>query len=185
MQAEACLHATGSVAMHTANLEHLGILIVEDNRSMAEVIKLLVRALGVQQVWVTLDVAEAFEILRTCPIDLVLSDLAMEPIDGIEFTRMLRTAPESPDPYMPLIMLTGHTERSKVKAARDAGVNEFLSKPISPQNLFDRIIEVINNPRAFIRCSTYVGPCRRRKQIAHAGPERRGRAPSAADAVSA
>ena len=71
-------------------------------------------------------------------------------------------------------MVTGHTERARVEAARDAGVTEFLAKPITTQNLLTRLIEVVERPRPFIRCAGYFGPDRRRhKAEDYAGPWRR------------
>ena len=71
-------------------------------------------------------------------------------------------------------MISGHTERYRVEAARDAGVTEFLAKPITAQNLFARIAEIVERPRAFVRCDAYFGPDRRRHQNAdHPGPWRR------------
>jgi CheY-like chemotaxis protein len=154
-------------------LERLSVLVVEDNRNMSNLIKQVLRTIGVRQVRIAFDGVDAFKEMRNNAIDIVLCDLAMEPINGIEFTQLVRTAPDSPNPYVPVIMLTGHTERGNVKAARDAGVTEFLSKPISPLYLYRRIIQVIDQPRPFIRCASYVGPCRRRKQLPFAGPERR------------
>jgi len=96
--------------------------------------------------------------------DLVLTDLSMKPVDGITFTREVRTAHDSPNPYVPIIMITGHTERRKVEAARDAGVTEFLAKPITAQGLILRIAEIVERPRAFVRCDGYFGPDRRRRK---------------------
>ena len=69
-------------------------------------------------------------------------------------------------------MLTGHSEKS-VTAARDAGVTEF-AKPISAKGLYQRIINVVANPRPFIKTKTYFGPDRRRNiNSNYIGPERR------------
>jgi len=70
-------------------------------------------------------------------------------------------------------MLTGHTERANVREARDAGITEFLAKPISARNIYARILQVVANPRPFVRCKKYVGPCRRRVDLPFEGPERR------------
>ena len=59
-------------------------------------------------------------------------------------------------------MLTGHSEKKRVTAARDAGVTEFLAKPISAKALYQRIVNVVANPRPFIKTKTYFGPDRRR-----------------------
>ena len=73
------------------------------------------------------------------------------------------------------VMITGHTERYRVEAARDAGVTEILAKPITAHNLFARITEILERPRAFVRCDGYFGPDRRRRQEAdmYGGPWRR------------
>jgi DNA-binding response OmpR family regulator len=71
-------------------------------------------------------------------------------------------------------MLTGHTEKQRVTAARDAGITEFLAKPISAKALYQRIVNVVANPRPFIKTKTYFGPDRRRAvSNSYVGPERR------------
>ena len=71
-------------------------------------------------------------------------------------------------------MLTGHSEKRRVTVARDAGVTEFLAKPISAKGLYQRILNVVANPRPFIKTKTYFGPDRRRNTTnAYIGPERR------------
>jgi DNA-binding response OmpR family regulator len=75
---------------------------------------------------------------------------------------------------VPIIMITGHTEKHQVEAARDAGITEFLIKPITAQSLFSRITEVVERPRAFVRCESYFGPDRRRRNVeSYTGPWRR------------
>jgi DNA-binding response OmpR family regulator len=75
---------------------------------------------------------------------------------------------------VPIIMMTGHTERTRVTAARDAGITEFLAKPISAKGLYQRVYSVVAQPRPFIKTATYFGPERRRTSNAkYAGPERR------------
>ena len=87
---------------------------------------------------------------------------------------MVRTSSDSPNPFMPIVMITGHSERSRVNAARDAGVNEFLVKPVTAKSLMDRINTVVNHPRSFVKGGTYFGPDRRRrKDMNYAGPWRR------------
>jgi len=71
-------------------------------------------------------------------------------------------------------MLTGHSEKRRVTVARDAGVTEFLAKPISAKGLYQRIMNVVASPRPFIKTKTYFGPDRRRNTSnAYIGPERR------------
>ena len=105
---------------------------------------------------------------------MILTDLSMKPVDGIAFTREVRLSHDSPNPYVPIMMITGHTERQKVEAARDAGITEFLAKPVTAQGLFLRIAEIVERPRPFVRCAEYFGPDRRRRaDERYPGPWRR------------
>jgi two-component system chemotaxis response regulator CheY len=71
-------------------------------------------------------------------------------------------------------MLTGHSEKKRVVGARDAGITEFLAKPISATTLYERILNLAANPRPFIKTKTYFGPDRRRGvNSSYVGPERR------------
>jgi DNA-binding response OmpR family regulator len=71
-------------------------------------------------------------------------------------------------------MLTAHSEQEYVVAARDKGVTEFLAKPFNVDGLYRRLSSVIARPRAFVNASSYFGPDRRRRQVPHGGPNRRG-----------
>jgi two-component system, chemotaxis family, chemotaxis protein CheY len=150
------------------------ILVVDDNQHMRSILKELLRAVGVKNIKEAEDPVEAFEMIKTTTIDLALVDYAMPIIDGVEFTQMVRTSSDSPNPFLPIIMVTGHSERSRVGSARDAGVNEFLVKPVTAKSLITRISMVVNNPRSFIKSTAYFGPDRRRrKERNFAGPWRR------------
>ena len=154
--------------------EYLKALIVEDNQHMRTLLKTLLNALGIKHIFEATNGADAFNILRDKKPDLVLTDLSMKPVDGIEFTRQVRLSDDSPNPYVPIVMVTGHTEKHMVETARDAGVTEFLAKPITAQNIFLRIAEIVERPRPFVRCENYFGPDRRRKAAEnYAGPWRR------------
>ena len=159
------------------NLERLNFLIVDDNKHMRALVKTILLALGVKNTVEADDGAGAFKELRHFPADIIICDWNMEPLDGLDFTKMVRTAGDSPNPFVPIIMLTGHTEMNRVVEARDAGVHEFLAKPISARSLYSRIRAIIERPRPFIRTKGafgYFGPDRRRQQMpSYMGPERR------------
>lgn len=160
--------------MPAAGFESLKALIVEDNAHMRSLLRALLNSAGIKQVVEASNGRAALTMLRENKSDLVLSDLAMKPMDGLEFTWHVRNDEHSPNPFVPIIMITGHTEKYRVQAARDAGVTEFLAKPITAHNLFTRIAEIVERPRAFVRCDTYFGPDRRRHtQEDYAGPWRR------------
>lgn len=157
-----------------ADYSSLKILLIEDNQHMRSIVTAILKGTGIRNVREARDGAEGLEMLRQYPADIALVDFNMDPIDGVEFTRLLRNAPDSCNPYLPVVMITGHSERSRVIQARDAGVNEFIVKPLTARALLGRLDSVIMRPRPFIRCKTYFGPDRRRTHdFAYAGPFRR------------
>ena len=160
--------------MTGAGFETLKALIVEDNAHMRSLLRALLNSIGIKEIAEAGNGQSGLALLRERKSDLVLSDLAMKPMDGLEFTRRVRNDEQSPNPFVPIIMISGHTEKYRVEAARDAGVTEFLAKPITAHNLFARIAEIVERPRAFVRCENYFGPDRRRHQPDdYAGPWRR------------
>lgn len=160
--------------MSDYNLTRLNFLIVDDNKHMRALVKSILHALGVKNVVEAVDGADAFKELRHFPADVIICDWNMQPLDGLDFVRMVRTGSDSPNPFVPIIMLTGHTEMNRVMEARDCGVHEFLAKPISAKQLYARIRSIIENPRTFVRAGLYFGPDRRRRENPHYnGKERR------------
>lgn len=160
--------------MPAASYANLRALVVEDNAHMRALLRSLLHTLGIKNICEASDGDSGFAELKTHLPDLILTDLSMTPADGIMLTRKIRNSKDSPNPYVPIIMVTGHTERPRVEAARDAGVTEFLAKPISAKALYQRILNIVANPRPFIKTKTYFGPDRRRSTNAtYNGPERR------------
>ena len=156
------------------SLQRLNVLVVDDNRFMLTLLRRILVGLGVVNVMEATDGAEAFQVMRTCPADIIFTDWMMSPVDGVEFTRLIRTAKDSPNRFVPIIMMTGHTEFARVIEARDAGVTEFLAKPVSAKSVYTRIVSVIEHPRPFIETKNYFGPDRRRRHDpSYTGPERR------------
>ena len=152
----------------------LKILLVDDNHHMRILLTEILRAIGVRNLYEASNGAEALQLMRTHQVDVVIADLAMEPVDGIAFTSLLRNAPDSPGQMTPVIMVTGHSTERRVKEARDAGVNEFLAKPVTARGVLERVVEVIEHPRPYVRCEGYFGPDRRRKHdTVYTGPRRR------------
>ncbi len=160
--------------MSAYNFGRLSALVVDDNQHMRALTGAILQALGMKNVYKASSGEEAWELLRTHPCDLVFLDWVLEGMSGVELTRKIRTSPESPNAFIPIVMLTGHTSIEKVHAARDAGANEFLAKPVSSKAIIGRLISVIEHPRAFVRTKSYFGPCRRRRRDeSYEGPERR------------
>jgi len=169
-------------------LESLQVLLADDNQHMRAIVAAVLKGVGVKRIREVSDGSEALHVLREFPADLAIIDFNMAPMDGVEFTRLVRTANDSPNTYLPIIMMTGHAERSRVYEARDAGVTEFVVKPVTARSILSRIQAVIFKPRPYVRTDSYFGPCRRRvNDDRYAGPMRRAtdaHVPDADDAES-
>ena len=157
-----------------ATLEQVRFLIVDDNVHMLNIVKTLLRGFGAAHVLEAKSGQEALQRLRNDTVDIVILDYLMGEEDGVGFLRKLRNEKESPAPYVPVVMLTAHSERTRVEAARDAGVTEFCAKPITAAEMHRKIAMVIDHPRPFVRSDGYFGPDRRRRDDPrYDGPERR------------
>ena len=158
-------------------LDKVNFMIVDDNAPIRSMVRQVLRAMGVAFVREAADGSDALIQMRSDIPDILVTDWVMSPMDGIELTKYIRKSQNSPNHFMPVIMMTGFGERSRVFQARDAGVNEFLVKPLSASALFQRISAVIERPRQFVRVGDFFGPDRRRRKEDYAGDERRGKGP--------
>lgn len=159
----------------TYQLQKISVLVVEDNQPMLDITKSLLVTFGVGQVIGAQNGENGFNRFLEYNNDLIIADWMMRPMDGISFTRKVRNDPQSPNPYVPVILMTGFSEKRRVLQARDAGVTEFLVKPFNARDLYKRLVQVIERPRQFVRAPDFFGPDRRRKKNEgkYTGPFRR------------
>ena len=143
-------------------LARLTVLVVDDNKSMRTLTAAVLTGLGIRHVLEADDGHAALKLLKTYDVDLAIVDFKMAPMDGIAFTNLVRTSPDTASPYLPIVMLTGHGDKARVTRARDAGVTEFMVKPITAKALTQRIQAMILKPRPFLKLDDYFGPDRRR-----------------------
>lgn len=146
---------TGQIA---AQLETLRVLVVDDEPAMRRVTRSLLQSIGVKTIFEANDGRSGLEAICTATPDVVILDWQMPSPNGPEFMRQVRSPETFPFPDVPVIMLTGHGDRSHVVAAVRLGVNEFLIKPVSSAALRARLISVFANPRRMIRKGDYYGP---------------------------
>lgn len=152
----------------------LRVLLVDDNHYVRVLLAEILRAIGIHRIYEANDGAEGLQVMRNHDIDLVLTDLAMQPLDGIDFVRLLRNSPDSPNQMAPVIMITGHSTVARIHEARDAGVNEIMAKPLTARGVIERLHQALEHPRQFVRSDDYFGPDRRRRNDPnYAGPRRR------------
>jgi YesN/AraC family two-component response regulator len=150
-------------------LETIKVLVVDDEHYMRKVVRTLLMSIGVRTIYEAADGVSGLELIRTRSPDIAIVDWEMPGLDGRGFVRAIRSPETFPYPDIPIIMLTGHSERSRVISAMESGVHEFLLKPVSSKALSDRLMAVLNNPRKLIRRGDYYGPEPRKQAFLKAG----------------
>ncbi|WP_170294950.1 response regulator [Roseospira navarrensis] len=139
-------------------LSSMTVLIIDDNKFSRSLLTTQLANYGIRDVMECGDGVEGLKRLQQDPIHLILLDYEMTPLNGAEFARLVRRDSSILNPEVPIIMVSGYSDLAHVTEARDAGINEFLSKPVSADILFKRITHTLLHPRPFIRTEKYVGP---------------------------
>ena len=138
------------------------VVVVDDEHYMRKVVRTMLMSIGVRDVHEAADGPAGLDMIRRLKPDVVILDRQMPGLDGPGFVRMVRSPETFPYPDVPIIMLTGHGERSHVIEAVKLGVNEFLLKPVSVKALQDRMVEVLTQPRQIMKDGDYYGPAPRK-----------------------
>jgi len=150
------------MAKQEYDLSVLKAMFVDDSPYMRRLIHDLLIVMGFGKVITSEDGESGLILYKEEIPDILITDASMQPMDGYEFSRRIRTDPTNPNLYVPIIMLSGHVEMANVERARDNGITEYLAKPVSADSLQQRVISVIEQPRQFVKVGSYFGPDRRR-----------------------
>ena len=142
------------------------VVVVDDEHYMRKVVRTMLMSIGVRQVHEAPNGPAGLDVIRAVAPDVVILDWQMPELDGPGFVRLVRSPTTFPFPNVPIIMLTGHGERSRVIEAVKIGVNEFLLKPVSVKALQDRMASVLTQPREVVKSGGYYGPVPRKLAIA-------------------
>lgn len=152
---------------------------------MVTLVKSILNIFGFKDIYIAHNGEEGVEMFKRHDPDLVLADWLMDPMDGVEMAWHLRNDTDSHNPYVPVILMTGFSHQMRIVQARDTGINDVLVKPFNAHQLYNRIKQVIENPRQFVDAGTFFGPDRRRKRGRdYNGPERRKTRNAQGDAVA-
>jgi CheY-like chemotaxis protein len=163
---------TGVAHFRAMQLRDTRFLVVDDHQPMREILKSLLYGLGVRQVSEARDAGQAYELLRHSAFDFLLTDYDMGDETGVQLAHKLRRT-DGANRRIPIIMITGRTEGRVILAARDAGIDEYLVKPLTAAALCNKVEATLTRRRPFVETPTYAGPDRRRRKGDFVGPERR------------
>ena len=143
------------------NLTGAVTMVVDDSPFGLDITASALLGFGIKTRYACHSAAEAIEILKDHPIDLLVVDTEMPEMDGYELVRWLRRSGLDPNAFAPVIMTATHVRRSRVTEARDCGANFVITKPFSAASLLERIVFVARDTRPFLEVGDYFGPDRR------------------------
>lgn len=147
------------------DLSQVKVLIVDDMQAMLALTVSLLKNFGFKSVDGARSAEDGYELFKQHNHDIVITDWLMEPMDGLELIKMIRRGEDSPNKFVPIILMTGYSDKPRVMTARDQGTTEFLMKPYTVRDMYARITQIIEKPRQFVEASEFFGPDRRRKRI--------------------
>ncbi len=153
------------------DLSGISILIVEDFEPVASLLQSVLKNLGCVYLYHAKNGEEGLRFYLEYKPDIVITDWDMEPIDGIQLTRYIRSLKKYQNPYTPILMTTGFSERNLIEDARDAGVTDFMAKPFTVDTIIRKISSIIEAQRDFVISDIYRGPDRRRRRASNKNNE--------------
>ena len=112
------------------------VLVVEDNGFVRALVNKMLHNVGVREISEAADGGAALEKLPVVKPDVIICDIEMAPVGGIDFLKSLR---DSPCADTPVIVLTSHADSDTVTQAKALGIDGFLAKPVSIGALKDRL----------------------------------------------
>lgn len=119
------------------DITDLKVLLVDDNPQALKLVKMVLSGLGIHQLFTAKDGKTAQDFLGETEedIDLIVCDWEMPRMTGLELLQQVRTV----RPDMPFMMVTGNVDVKSVTAAKEFGVNAYLSKPFTPGQMQEKI----------------------------------------------
>ncbi|AJC47460.1 chemotaxis protein CheY [Xanthomonas sacchari] len=122
-------------------VDAMKILVVDDYRTMRRVIRMLLGQLGYEDVVEAADGASALAAMRAEKIDLVISDLNMEPMTGLALLQAVRS--DAALKNTPFLMVVAESRSDNVIAILEAGVSGYIVKPFNADTLKGKIASVL------------------------------------------
>ncbi|OFX25824.1 MAG: two-component system response regulator [Anaeromyxobacter sp. RBG_16_69_14] len=123
----------------------MNVLIADDSPTIRALLRVFLMELRPNFFEAT-DGGRALQLIRLTPIDLVIADVRMSPMDGITFVRDLRRDERPRICSVPVVMLTGERSEEVRKQGIEAGANAFVLKPVDPKVLLETITRILPGP---------------------------------------
>jgi DNA-binding NarL/FixJ family response regulator len=143
------------------NFAQVRILLLDDHTVGSGILIQIVRAFGANNIVHCTSIAEAKKSVEEHEFHLVLINSNLRESGVYDFIHWLRRYDVPPNCFASVVLIAGHTPRSNVERARDAGANVIMAKPVSPLSVLERLMWTAREKRNYVKCATYVGPDRR------------------------
>ena len=124
-------------------MKPVSVLIVDDSSVMRKIVGRSLRQAGLDlvQVLEASNGSEALSLARENPLDLILSDINMPLMDGLEFVRQLRGIESAQ--HTPVVMITTEAGEGHVVQALSLGASGYIRKPFTPEQIKERVIPLL------------------------------------------
>lgn len=157
-------------------ISQASILVADHNAFARRLVAEVLRGLGAATIFYAGDGEELLNKTVTHQPRVVVVQSRLPRVSGLDFTRTVRAGHEKVGRALSIIVMTSTPTANFVKIAQEAGVDEMLAVPFTPNALNARILAVLKRQRRFINSERYVGPDRRRRPLDLAGVPRRRQA---------
>jgi two-component system chemotaxis response regulator CheY len=125
-------------------MREIRTLIVDDSSVMRKIVERSLRQAGLDQLVVheAGSGTEGLELLRSRQVDLILSDINMPAMDGLEFLRQIRA--QNLAPGVPVVMITTESSEEHVKQAIQSGARGYIRKPFTAEQVKERVLPLVH-----------------------------------------
>lgn len=157
------------------SFESIKALIVDPRAESRAMATELLRAAGIRTFMTAEAGPEAMTVIKQGSPDLIVMEWLEGPMDALAFIQAVRRTADAANRATPIVLLTPRNRARDVEAARAAGADAYLTKPISMRTAKEKLAVLFAHPRPFVDTAHYVGPCRRRTpaNADYLGPRRR------------
>ena len=122
----------------------LSVLVVDDDPVILRLLQVNFDLEGIDVV-IAIDGEEGLKLAQSDPPDLVISDIMMPRVNGLELLAALRSSPDTAS--MPVILLSAKAQVADVQRGLELGADDYVTKPFDPLELIDRVYKVLAKSR--------------------------------------
>lgn len=152
------------MSLKNPDFETKKILLVDDDVYLGMIIKTVLDILDVGSITFVKSVKEGVKLFSQKSFDCVFVDCLKQDGEGFRLLEAIRGGRDEEKKRTPVILCTAFTEQGNIFRARDLGVTEILAKPVSPEQILEKLMSALFKERDFIRVEGYIGPDRRRRR---------------------